>query len=173
MNAAHFHLVVNHLPLILPGVGLIVVLIGIFFKSAAIKRTALLVFVLGSLSAAAAVISGERAEDVVENMAGVEESYIERHEEAAQVFSVMSYILGGLSLLGLWLSFKENKFSHIVIGSIVILALAVMYFGKEAGTTGGEIRHPEIRAGYVNGSAGPQNHQAAEYEDEDDDGYRR
>lgn len=166
MNAAHFHLVVNHLPIIFPIVGVIVTLIGIIFKSEAVRRTALLIFLLGSLSAVAAVISGERAEDIVENIAGVEESYIERHEEAAQVFSVMSYILGGLSLLGIGLSLKESKFSNILTGVIVVYALVVIYFGKETGTTGGEIRHPEIRAGYVNASANPNTHQAAEDDDE-------
>lgn len=38
MNEAHFHLVVNHLPIIFPIVGVIVWLTGFFSKSEAVKH---------------------------------------------------------------------------------------------------------------------------------------
>lgn len=145
MNSAHFHLVVNHLPIIFPLVGVIVMIIGLWFKSDAVKRTAFLIFILGSLTSIAAMASGEGAEELVENISGVTENHIERHEETAEVFSILSYILGLLSLLSLWANVKEKSISHTAGIVVLLFAFVVIYYGKEAGTTGGEIRHTEIR----------------------------
>lgn len=148
MNGAHFHLVVNHLPIIFPIVGIIVMITGLIFKSDAVKRTAFLIFIIGSLTSIAAMTSGEGAEEIVENISGVTENYIERHEESAELFSILAYILGGLSLIGLWASIKQKSFSNFLNIGILIFAFVVIYFGKQTGTTGGEIRHTEIRPDY-------------------------
>jgi hypothetical protein len=50
MNGAHWHLVLNHLPIILPIVGLIVLLSGLFLNSAILKRTALPIFIGAALA---------------------------------------------------------------------------------------------------------------------------
>lgn len=146
MNGAHWHLVINHLPIIFPVVGLIVIITGLISKSEAVKRTAYLIFIIGALTAIAAMQTGEGAEDIVDNISGVSESYIETHEESAETFAVLSYILGGLSLLSLWASFKQKSFSTISSIVTLVFALVVLVFGKQTGTTGGEIRHTEIRS---------------------------
>lgn len=147
MNDAHFHLVVNHLPIIFPLVGVIILITGLIAKSEAVKRTAYLVFSIGAITTIAAMTSGEGAEEVVENINGVSESFIEKHEEAAELFSILSYFLGGLSLIGLWASFRQKTFSSIVSIAVLGMAFIVLVFAKQTGTTGGEIRHDEIRGG--------------------------
>lgn len=147
MNEAHFHLLVNHLPIIFPIVAVIVMITGLISKSEAVRRTAYLVFSIGALTTIAAMTSGEGAEEVVEKISGISENYIENHEEAAEIFSILSYILGGLSLLGLWASFKQKTFSNIFSIVTLVFAFVVLFFGKQTGTTGGEIRHTEIRSG--------------------------
>ena len=146
MNDAHFHLVVNHLPIIFPVVGILVMLTGQLSKSEEVKRTAYMIFSLGALASIAAMISGEGAEEVVEKLGGISENYIKTHEESAEVFALLSYILGGISLIGLWISFKQKVFSTIFSIGVLIFAVAIMYFAKQTGTTGGEIRHTEIRS---------------------------
>jgi uncharacterized membrane protein len=146
MNGAHWHLVVNHLPIIFPIVGVVVMITGLISKSEAVKRTALMIFIIGALTAIAAMNTGEGAEDVVEKINGVTENYIESHEELAERFAILTYILGGLSLLGLWASFKQKTFSSIIVIAILAFALVVLFFAKETGTSGGEIRHTEIRS---------------------------
>lgn len=146
MNDAHFHLVVNHLPIVFPIVGIIVMLTGQFSKSEDIKRTAYMIFSLGALASIAAMTSGEGAEEVVEKISGISENYIKTHEESAEVFALLSYILGGISLIGLWISFKQKVFSTIFSIGVLIFAVAILYFAKQTGTTGGEIRHSEIRS---------------------------
>lgn len=165
MNGAHWHLVVNHLPIIFPIVGVIVMITGLISKSEAVKRTAFMIFVFGALAAIAAMNTGEGAEEVVENINGVSENFIESHEEAAETFAILSYILGGISLLGLWASFKQKSFSSIISMATLIFAFVVLFFAKQTGTTGGELRHTEIR----NGNTVPAYENNTSENDEDDD----
>jgi uncharacterized membrane protein len=147
MNGAHWHLAVNHLPIIFPIVGVIILMTGYISKSDPVKRSAYLIFILGAIAAIVAMTTGEGAEEVVENLSGVTENFIESHEETAERFALLSYILGGVSLLGLWASFKQKAFSNYVSIATFVVAMAVLFFGKQTGTTGGEIRHTEIRVG--------------------------
>lgn len=153
MNQAHFHLVVNHLPIIFPLVGILVLAIGIFFKSEIVKRTAFFVFILGAIATVFGMTSGEGAEEIAEELAGVTEQFIHEHEEKAETFALLSYILGAFSLLGLWSSWKMKSFSSIITYLILGLSLVVVFFGKQTGTTGGEIRHTEIRANQTTGNS--------------------
>lgn len=59
---------------------------------------------------------------------------------------LLSYILGGISLLGLWASFRQKTFSNIIAIATLVFELVVLFFGKQTRTTGGEIRHTEIRS---------------------------
>lgn len=150
MNGAHWHLVVNHLPIIFPLVGVIVMITGFISKSEAVKRTAFMIFILGALAAIAAMTTGEGAEEVVEKINGVTENYIETHEETAETFAFLAYILGGISLFGLYASLKQKTFSTILSISTLVFAIVVLFFAKQTGTTGGEIRHTENRDGNNN-----------------------
>lgn len=147
MNGAHWHLVVNHLPIIFPVVGIIVLVTGLISRSEAVKRTACMIFIIGALTSIAAVTSGEGAEEVVEKISDVTENSIQNHEETAEIFAILTYILGGISLLGLWASFKQKTFSNILAIGTLVFAIAVLFFAKQTGTSGGEIRHTEIRSG--------------------------
>lgn len=145
MNDAHWHLVVNHLPIIFPLVGVIILITGFISKSEAVKRTAFMLFILGALASIVAMSTGEGAEDIVEKISGVTKNFIHEHEETAETFSILSYVLGAISVIGLWASFQKKSFSNTLAIIILVFAFVVLFFGKETGTTGGEIRHTEIR----------------------------
>lgn len=150
MNEAHWHLVVNHLPIIFPLVGLIVMVTGWISKSDAIKRTAFMIFILGAVATFAAMATGEGAEEVIEQGGKAAKSYIEEHEEIAETFALLSYIVGGISLAGLWASSKNKNFARSIAIVVMLFSVVVLYFASQAGTTGGEISHPEIREDGVN-----------------------
>ena len=145
MNEAHVHLVTNHLPIIIPFIALVVLLIGLISKSEAVKRTAFFLFILGAISTFPAFESGEEAEEIVEHLAGVSHDLIHEHEEKAELFMVLSYLLGAMSLVGLWANWKKKKFADTLMYVIALYSIIVLYMAKETGTSGGEIRHPEIR----------------------------
>lgn len=144
MNQAHLHLVLNHLPIIIPIIGLLVLIGGLIIRSEIVQRTAFLVFVLGALSTFPAFETGEGAEEIVEEIAGINEESIEIHEEAAETFSLFSYGLGVVSLLGFWANWKKKSFSRSISLLTVAVCLVVLFFAQQTGNTGGQIRHPEI-----------------------------
>ena len=88
MNGAHWHLVVNHLPIIFPIVGVIVMITGLISKSEAVKRTAFMIFVFGALAAIAAMNTGEGAEELVEDMPTIGKKIIHEHEEIAEILQI-------------------------------------------------------------------------------------
>lgn len=150
MNQAHLHMLFNHLPIIIPIIGLLIMLGGFIFRSEVVKRTAYFVFVLGALCAIPAFYTGEGAEEIVEEMPGVGHRIIHEHEEIAEAFIIFAYILGGISLLGLWANRTLKTFSNIIGYITMIFAAVTIYFAAQTGLTGGEVRHTEIRDGYIN-----------------------
>lgn len=157
MNGAHWHLVTNHLPIIIPIIGLIVLIAGIILKSDVLKKTAFFIFILASLTAIAAFTTGEEAEEIIERVPGIEERYIETHEDNAKTFATLLHVLGAISLIGIWANWKEKGFSNVINIIALILSSVVIYFGSVTGTSGGEISHPEIRSDYVLPSGNQEN----------------
>ncbi len=146
MNQAHYHLLLNHLPLLIPFFGLLILVGGFLFRSAIVKRTAFLLFIFGAIVTIPAYLTGEEAEEVVENIHGIDEKYIKPHEEAAEIFAISSYVLGVISLLGFWANYKQKSFANILALVIIIVVIIVLFYAQQTGKTGGEIRHTEIRA---------------------------
>ena len=148
MNGAHLHLAFNHLPIIFPVVGLIVLIGGFIFKSEIVKRVAFFIFIFGAILTIPAFGSGEGAEEVIEQLPGIDKKIIHAHEEKAELFAILSYLLGAISLFALWANWKKKTFANIAAITVFIFAIVVMYFAKVTGTTGGEIRHTEIRSDF-------------------------
>lgn len=149
MNEAHLHLILNHFPIIVPMIGFILLLVGLFKSSDLLQKTALVVLIFGAISAFPASFSGERAEEMLENVAGFDKTIMHEHEEAAEVFSLMSYALALLSLVTLFAKNRKMPLAKWLMGAVVVLTLVSFYFAQQAGTTGGEIRHTEIRSDFV------------------------
>ena len=147
MDELHLHLVVNHLPIIFPIVGIIILLIGIFSKSEATKRNAYIIFILGAITSIAAMGTGEGAEDSATKIAGLSENLIKKHEEASEIFAALTYVLGAISLIALLASLRNSVISKYAPFIVGILAVVALFFAQKSGTTGGEIRHTEIRTG--------------------------
>lgn len=145
MNEAHLHLVVNHLPIVGLLIGLLVLVTGFILKKPAVKVTALGIFVFSALASIAAFYSGEGAEEIVERIPGISETLINQHEESAELFFTVILILGGVSLVTMFLEIKNIKYTNYGFILVILLTLATGVLAKNVGTTGGEIRHTEIR----------------------------
>lgn len=93
--------------------------------------------------------TGEGAEHAIENLPGLDEQYdeqyIETHEDAAELFLIMMLVLGGTSLVTLFLAIKKMKLAVYGYILIILLIIATAFAAKDVGTSGGEIRHTEIR----------------------------
>lgn len=145
MNSAHFHLAINHIPLLFPVAGILLLLLGLFTKSDLTRRNAYFIFILGAIASIGAMATGEGAEEAVEHLPGISESLIKTHEEAAEVFASLSYLVGLAALLAYISSLKNWPVAKFLPLAVLLLSLSSMYFAVRAGITGGEIRHAEIR----------------------------
>lgn len=145
MNEAHFHLVVNHFPIVGILIGLLVLVTGFLLKKSEVKVTALGIFVFSALASFAAFYTGEGAEEIVERIPGISETLINQHEESAELFFTVILILGGISLITMILEIRKIKFASYGFILAILFSLAAGVLAKNVGTTGGEIRHTEIR----------------------------
>jgi len=166
MNTAHLHLLVNHFPIITPLLAGLILFFAILMKSENSKRIAYFLFIVAGLATMAAMATGDGAEDAVESIAGVTESSIEEHEESAEVFAVLNYVLAVLSIIGLWASLKQKKFSALLSIAIVLLTVVSFFFAYQTGNSGGKIRHTELNSAVEN-TAGIKSSQQLEEHDDD------
>lgn len=168
MNQAHLHLLLNHLPILGVLFGLLILAGGFFLKNNTIKRTALGMFALSAILAIPAYLTGEGAEEVVENLPGVSENLMEAHEDLANIFLWVVGALGVLSLATFFADLKSKSVASSLYVLTFIASLGTMVFAQQVGTSGGEIRHSEIRSGAA--EAGIQNTEnGGGKEDGDDD----
>lgn len=149
MSQAHLHLLITHLPVFGSILGAFVLGYGIWTKSNQTKNAGYFIFIISAIGAGIAYLTGEGAEEAVENIQGVSENIIELHEDAALYALISLIALGILSVIALAL----NRFKPSLIKSISILTLVVSFisFGLVArtGYLGGQIRHTEIATGSV------------------------
>ncbi len=165
MNDAHLHMVVNHFPIIGTIFGLGILLAGIFMKNNVIKSVAYILFVVAGIFAAVSMATGEGAEEIAEKLPSVTDQIIHEHEEMAEKLAIVLYALGLVSLIGLYLNFINHAKASIVSYFAMVIAIVGVFVGKQAGTTGGEIRHTEIRAN-ANTAAVDQNGVGEEGDDD-------
>ena len=152
MNGAHLHLMINHLPVLGVGFGLLLLLAARFRRSTELTNAALVVFVLAAAAAGTAYLTGEPAEGAVEDVAAVTEASIEQHEEAATVALVLTGLLGAGALFGL-VGFRRQPLPPGWFTTAALVG-ALVAGGSMAYTSnlGGQIRHPEITADVALGS---------------------
>ena len=139
----HLHLLLNHAPVVGSVVAWLLLAGGLLFKSTAVVRAAFVTFAVGAVLAFGAVQTGERAEDEVEDLAGVSEEWLEEHEEAAETAAIALYAVGGLSALGLAL-FSRRRVPAWFAVLLLVSALAPLVLLARTAELGGRIRHPEI-----------------------------
>jgi uncharacterized membrane protein len=167
MNDAHLHMVVNHFPIIGIILGFGILVTGIFLKNNSVKNTAYCLFIVGAIFAAVSMATGEGAEEIAENLPSVTDQIIEKHEELAEKLAIVLYALGVISIIGLFLNYKNHSKAIFVAYIAVLVAIAGIFLGKKTGTSGGEIRHTEIRENTVNTASDIQNEsQQAEGDDD-------
>lgn len=158
MNAAHFHLMINHLPIIGLLIAMGVLFFGFLGSKPSLVPIGLWLVLLTTLSTVPAYFSGESAEEVVEHLPGVRESLIEAHEEGAEIALMISQLTGLLALGSLFAK-KKSDFLFKT-GSMATLAGAIGTFvilGWVA-NLGGQISHPELREGEGESTRGEYRH---------------
>jgi hypothetical protein len=145
MNAAHWHLILNHIPLIGIGFVILLLIIALLRRSSELKNVALVFTVIVALWAIPAYLTGEPAEEIVEDMPGISEDLIHEHEEMAEKAFIFIEVVGGIALIGL----VGGRFNRKLGDTLAVITLVGLLAGggliAYTANLGGKIHHQEIR----------------------------
>jgi archaellum biogenesis protein FlaJ (TadC family) len=145
MNAAHLHLLVNHLPIIGFAIGLLLLGVTLLRRGdRGMLLASVLVLVVAGGGALAAQFSGEPAEEAVRRLQDASKTLIETHEGAATVATIAAGITALIALFVLFFPWRRPV--PVIPVSVLLLATAITCAAMGwTGLTGGKIRHPEVR----------------------------
>lgn len=147
MNGAHIHLILNHIPIIGTAFALVLLGYGKFFRNLSITNAGLVTIVIVSIFSIPVFLSGEEAEHTVDGMSGISLSAIEEHEEQAEIAFWIMLMNGAVALGTLLASRESSQPSPILLWINLAFLVLVFVLMIRAGYSGGQIHHPEIKAG--------------------------
>jgi hypothetical protein len=143
---------VTHLPIFGVLMGLLVLVQGIWKKNSGTIVAAYTVLIISTLGACTAFLTGEGAEEAVEHIAGVTESAIHEHEEAAD-FALWSMIIMGLTaIVAMVMTLRKHSKARLLSFITLFIALFAWSTVARTGWLGGQIRHTEVAG--AQGAAG-------------------
>lgn len=146
MDAAHLHLMINHLPIM--GIPMVAGLLfwGLLRRSRDVLRTALGAAVIVAALSYPVFLTGEPAEEQLEDTAWLKERLVHEHEERAEAGLIAILLTGALGAVVLWQSRAGRNVPTSTAGlTLAGLVVSAGLFGWSA-LAGGAIRHDELRA---------------------------
>jgi uncharacterized membrane protein len=170
MDLTHLHLILNHIPVIGYFTGFLLLVWGILRRYDEVSKTGLVVLVVSAVVALPVYLTGEPAEEIVENLPGFSEQFIELHEDAALVSLILAIVAGAAALFALVaIRFLSSK---VGTGAAYVCLLISFVTGASMAYTanvGGQIRHSEIRTSQQGGSPTSTGKAQPDEKREDDD----
>ncbi|MCX7925759.1 MAG: hypothetical protein N2554_08120 [Fimbriimonadales bacterium] len=147
MNGAQLHLMLNHLPVMGALFTLLLLSWGLIRRSTEIQKVALVAVLLTGLSSVPVYLTGEPAEHVVEEMAGVDKAALDEHESMGKFALWCGVGLAVAAAVALGVGARNPN--GLVVGAAVVWLVNALVFGVMGYTAhiGGQIRHPEIKSG--------------------------
>ncbi len=144
MNELQIHLFFNHAPIIGVMAGTLVVIIGLILKQPIVRATGLVVYTLFALAVIPTYVSGEGAEERVENIAGINEPAIETHEDMALLSLWLTLGAAGLAAAAFVMQRRNHSSAKTLTLLFVVLAIAANIQIGITGHEGGKIRRPDL-----------------------------
>jgi uncharacterized membrane protein len=145
----HLHLLLNHLPIIITGLGLVLVAVAAWRRDDYLARIALVFFVGGALSALPTYLTGEGAEHAVVNLPDVSKDLIEQHQDIALIAALVVGVLGVLAAWALWRYRRPAIVPSMIVRTLLAGGVVGASLMAYTGLLGGQIRHSEVRPGFV------------------------
>lgn len=143
LNGAHWHLLVNHLPIIGGLLAMLILGFGLIRRNSSVIQLGFGLFVLMSGATAITNQTGESAEHYLKSINQLNRPLLHAHEEAADLANIGMYLTGLLSLLALvWQRAKQLQFLPALIFALSLITFGLM---ANVGRLGGLIMHQELR----------------------------
>ncbi len=149
MNAAHLHLMFNHLPIVGLGFAILLNLFAVFWKNMEIKRLSCWFYILVAVLSVLSILTGDSAGDIIKSYPGISNDAIESHENWGYFFFYGLLANGIIAIAALWFSRKNASLMKKLNIAMLIVALLVAFLAFQTGMSGGMIRHPEIEQGIL------------------------
>lgn len=146
MSAAHWHLVLNHIPLLGIIFGAVLLAYGLWRGQENVQQASLGLLAAAGLGIVAVYLTGEPAEEVVEGMTSVSHDAVEAHEEFAWYALIVGIATGVASLGTLFYGLIRRRLARWTVVATLVLALISSGVIGYTANLGGKINHPELRS---------------------------
>ena len=145
MDSVHIHLIVNHIPVIVTILSVLILAWAMVTKHADYRKLAFIGFIIAGLFVLVTFETGENAEDIVERLAWFDHDVLETHEHAAETarWIVLLTAISGVAGLTYFKNEKKTGFTVFLWISFLLALVAAGYL-IYTGYLGGFIRHDEL-----------------------------
>lgn len=124
MEASQFHTLINHYPMVLSMIGVILLVVGLWRKSDKLKRISLWMFFVIALISTAVFGSGEVAGKNSGLLAAPSGELIRNHQQAARLTFLLIGATGLTSVFGLILLHRKSPLARLVVPTVLVLSIA-------------------------------------------------
>jgi uncharacterized membrane protein len=163
------HAILTALPVALLSLAIVLELVSLLFKKESLRRTGLLLLVIGTLGAAAAVGAGLKAEDKIDHGPALHE-VLEEHEQLALI------TLGIFAVLTIWRLARDRKMGRGERAAALVVGLVGFAFLANTGHHGGElvfehaagVPNETLQAELMNRREGHEHHAGETHEQDGD-----
>jgi formate hydrogenlyase subunit 3/multisubunit Na+/H+ antiporter MnhD subunit len=125
--------------------GLLCLALSLLLRSKDLRRVALGILFVVALLTVPVYLTGEPAEQTVEDREGVSHELIERHQSLAKVALATTIVMGIVAALGLLGEWRRRPMPKGPQLALFLVGLAVAIVLAWTASLGGKIRRPEIR----------------------------
>lgn len=143
MNSVQLHLALTHVPVILSLVGLIMLVVSFFIRNSTLTKICYVLILTAGIAAIPVFFTGEGAEEAIENIPGISEAVIEKHEDVAKL-TMISISVAAIAALAALFSFKWQNANRLFRVIVLMLAIVSGSLMVQTAHLGGQIRHTEI-----------------------------
>ncbi len=145
MNFPHWHLLLNHFPIIGTMIGFALFVISFIEKNRDLRRASLIIFAAVALLTIPTFLTGVAAQQPLQQGRNASAALIQRHEGSAILSLWFMEFTGALALIGLWQMYRMSRPARWNVWAVLVFSFLTIGLMARTGNTGGEINHSEIR----------------------------
>lgn len=146
LNAAHLHLVLNHVPTLGTAVGLALLLLALIRRHEVLVHVGLEVLFVIAVVTMPVYITGAAAYQHLRSGADFSDIAARMHQDVALSGFAVTEFAGFVAWVALWQSRRTGHAGRRLVAAATVLSIIALAIMGRAATLGGEIHHPEIRA---------------------------
>ena len=155
VNLAHLHLLLNHVPTVGTIVALGLLILALVRRNEHLTHTGLEVLFVIAVLTLPVYMSGAAAHQKLRNQPGLSDTAMRVHQDAALAGFTVTEFAGFVAWIALWQSKRRGRAARGLVPTATLLTIVALVLMARAANLGGDIRHPEIRAGLSAGAPAP------------------